>query len=85
MVDVALRAYFVTPTSEPKLTNPDEVQEAIRGSQGQQGSGHERYPEQGTEASLTASGIHPGPDFQRDPPHPSLPYTVEARSSELYT
>jgi hypothetical protein len=31
MVDVALRSYFLTPASEPKLTTPDEVQEAIRG------------------------------------------------------
>jgi hypothetical protein len=31
MVDVALRSYFLTPASEPELTNPDEVQEAIRG------------------------------------------------------
>jgi hypothetical protein len=30
MVDVALRSYFQTPASEPKLTNPDEVHEAIR-------------------------------------------------------
>jgi hypothetical protein len=29
--DVALRSYFLTPSSEPKLTNPDEVHEAIRG------------------------------------------------------
>ena len=31
MVDVALRSYFLTPASEPKLSNPDEDQEAIRG------------------------------------------------------
>jgi hypothetical protein len=31
MVYVALRAYSIAPASEPKLTNPDEVQEAIRG------------------------------------------------------
>ena len=31
MVDVALRSYFQAPASEPKLTNPDEVHEAIRG------------------------------------------------------
>jgi hypothetical protein len=31
MFDVALRSYFLTTASEPKLTNPDEVQEAIRG------------------------------------------------------
>jgi hypothetical protein len=30
MVDVSLMSYFITPASEPKLTNPEEVQEAIR-------------------------------------------------------
>jgi len=29
MIDVALRSYFMTPASEPKLTNPEEVQKAI--------------------------------------------------------
>ena len=28
MVDVALRSYFLTHASEPKLTNPGEVQES---------------------------------------------------------
>jgi len=28
--DVALKSYFLAPASEPKLTNPDEVHEAIR-------------------------------------------------------
>ena len=31
IVDVVLRSYFMAPSSEPKLTNPEEVQEAIRG------------------------------------------------------
>jgi hypothetical protein len=31
LVDVALWSYFQTPASKPKLTNPDEVHEAIRG------------------------------------------------------
>jgi hypothetical protein len=31
MVGVALRSYFLTPASETKMTNTDEVQEAIRG------------------------------------------------------
>ena len=31
IVDVALRSYFQTPASEPKLTNLDEVHEAISG------------------------------------------------------
>jgi len=30
-VDMALRSYLLTPASELKLTNPEEVQEAIRG------------------------------------------------------
>jgi hypothetical protein len=30
MVDLALRYYLMTPASEPKLTNPEEFQEAIR-------------------------------------------------------
>jgi hypothetical protein len=31
MFDVALRSYLMTHASEPKLTNPEKVQEAIRG------------------------------------------------------
>jgi hypothetical protein len=31
MVNVALRSYLLTHASEPKLTTPDEVHEAIRG------------------------------------------------------
>jgi hypothetical protein len=31
MVDVALRSYFQTPASEPKLTKPDRIHKAIRG------------------------------------------------------
>ena len=31
MVDVALGSYFMAPVSEPKLTNPEDVLEAIRG------------------------------------------------------
>ena len=31
MVDVGLRFYFIAPASEPKSTNPEEVQEAISG------------------------------------------------------
>jgi hypothetical protein len=29
--NVGLKSYFIAPASEPKLTNPEEVQEAIRG------------------------------------------------------
>jgi len=34
-VDVALKSYFLTLASEPELTNPDEVDEAINHSQSQ--------------------------------------------------
>jgi hypothetical protein len=30
-VNAGLRSYFIAPASEPMLTNPEEVQEAIRG------------------------------------------------------
>jgi hypothetical protein len=30
MVDETLRSYFLTPASEPKLTNPDEVHDTIK-------------------------------------------------------
>jgi hypothetical protein len=30
MVDVVLSSYFISPVSEPKLTNPDEVQDVIK-------------------------------------------------------
>jgi hypothetical protein len=30
IVDVVLRSYFMSPADEPKLTNPDEVQDVIR-------------------------------------------------------
>jgi len=57
MVDVALRSFFTTPASEPKLTEPEEVQEAIRGLNVSKATVPERYPEQGLAASPTASGI----------------------------
>jgi len=52
MIDLGLMSYLMAPASEPKLTNPEEVQEAISG---QQGSGPEQYPEQGFVASPTVS------------------------------
>ena len=57
-VDVGLNSYFMTPASETKLTNPEEVQEAIRGLKVSKAPGPngipnralKRYPEQGLEA-----------------------------------
>ena len=56
-VDVALRSNFMTPVSEPNLTNPGEVQEAIMGLRVSKAPVPERYPKQRLEASPTASGI----------------------------
>ena len=66
------------------VNQPWRGSQSHQGSQGQQGSGPKRYPEQGPKASSPTSGIPPGPDLQCDSPHPSLPYSVEARSSDLY-
>ena len=43
------------------------------------------YTEQGVETSPAAGGIAPGTHLQRHPPQSSLPHSVEARSSDLYT
>ena len=44
MVDVALRSYFMAPASEPKLTNLEEVQEAIRGLKVSKAPGPNGFP-----------------------------------------
>jgi hypothetical protein len=81
MVEVALESFSLIPASEPKLTTLKK----FRKLSGVKVSGPERYPEQGLEASPTTSVIHPGPDIRRHPHHHSLPFSVEARSSYLYT
>jgi hypothetical protein len=82
VVDVALRSYFLAPPNEPMLTNPDEVWEAIRDLKVRQGTWPKRYTELSLKASFPASGLPPG--LQRNSPHQSLPFLVEARSSDLY-
>ena len=44
MFNVALRSYFMTPVSEHKLTNPEEVQEAIRGLKVRKAAGPNGIP-----------------------------------------
>jgi hypothetical protein len=43
MVDVALRSYLLTTAGEPKLTNPAEVHEAIRGLKVSKAAGQTVY------------------------------------------
>jgi hypothetical protein len=44
MVDVALRSYLLTPANEPKLTNPEEVHEAISGLKASKAPGPNGLP-----------------------------------------
>ena len=44
VVDLGLRSYLMAPASEPKLTNPEEVQEAIRGLKFSKASGSNGIP-----------------------------------------
>ena len=68
VVDVALRSYFLTPASEPKLTNPDEVHEAIRGLKGSKGPGPEGIPNSALKHLPPARIIPPRPDLKRGSP-----------------
>ena len=43
-VDVALGSYFLSPASEPPLTRPGEIHEAIRGSKFSKASGPNVLP-----------------------------------------
>jgi hypothetical protein len=61
-VDVALKTYFQAPASEPKLTNPDEVDDTIKGLKVGKAPGPNGIPKS-LEASSPASGIPPGPDL----------------------
>jgi hypothetical protein len=83
MVDVELKSYLQTPPSKPRLTNPEEVQEAS-GVSRWQGSGSERYPEMGAEAFSHADDIPTRPNLQQNPVHPSLFFSLEAISIELH-
>jgi hypothetical protein len=53
MVNEAMPAYEYAPASEAKLATPFEILEAIKGLDWQ-GSGPERYSEQGPETSSKA-------------------------------
>jgi len=44
MVDVALRSHLISPASEPRLTNREEVQEAIRGLEVNKAPGPDGIP-----------------------------------------
>jgi hypothetical protein len=85
MVVVALRSYFQTPAREPKLLNPAEVYEAIRGLMVGKTPGPNRIPNRALKHLPQRNGMLPCPDLQSNSPHLSPSFLVETRSSDLYT
>ena len=84
IVEVALRSYFLPSASEPNLTNPEEVQEAVRCLKVGKPPGPNCIPYRAFKHLLPASCIPSCPVFQCVPLHPSLPYSVEACSCYAY-
>ena len=76
---MALICYFLTPASEPKLTNTDEVQEAIRGLKVSKDPGPNGIPNMALN-HLPQRAVSLLLYFQCGSPHPSLPYNVKACS-----
>jgi hypothetical protein len=62
-VNVGLRSHFRVPASEPKLTKPEEDQEAIRGLRVNKAPGPNGIPNIGFKASPTANSIPPSQHF----------------------
>jgi hypothetical protein len=84
IVDVVLRSYFMTPATEPKLTNTEEVHEVIRGLTLSKSPGPNGIPNRAM-MNPTASDISACPNFQCGLPHPSLHYRAKKRSIAPYT
>jgi hypothetical protein len=82
-VAVALRAYFLSPTSEPQLTTPDDVHEAIKGLEVSKTPGPYGIPNRTLKHLPKASGFPPDPDLQCGSPHPFPSSNVETRLSDL--
>ena len=81
---MVLRSYFLTPANEPMLTDLDKEYEAIRGLKVTKTSSPNGMPNRALKHLPQLAVSPPGPDFQCRSPHPSLSYSVEARSSDLY-
>ena len=62
----------MAPASEPKLTNPEDVQEAIRGLNVEKAPGPKGIPNRALKHLPHASRIPPSLHFYRYPPNPSL-------------
>jgi hypothetical protein len=79
MVDVALESHFQKPASEPKLTGPEEVHEAIKGLKLGKAAGPNRIP------NMTLKHFPVSPYLQRGSIYPLLSSGMESRSTELQT
>ena len=83
IVNVALCSYFLSPSSEHQLNNPDEVHEAIRGLKVSKVPGPNGIPK--IALKYLPRGVVPSsPYLQCGSPYPSIFTDVEARSSDLY-
>ena len=84
-VNVQLESYLQTPASEPLLTDPDEVQNAIRGLKVSKAPGSNGIPNRALK-HLPIQGVTPPcPSFQLNPPHPALSSGLEACPSDLHS
>ena len=85
MVEVGMKTHYLTPASEPRLTNPVEVQEAVRGLNDGKAPDANDIPKRALKHLPQREVPNSGPDFQCGSLHPSLPYSVKARKSDVYT
>ena len=84
MVDEALRAYSFAPLSDPKLTNPTEVKDAIRGLGVRKASGPNGIPNGALKHFFAEGCIRPLQDIQRGSSHAVLPNSLQARTRDLH-
>ena len=84
MVNVELESYLQTPASEPTLSNPVEVHDAIRGLKVGKAPGPNGIPNRALKHLPTGRCFY-SPTLQRYPIHPSLSHSLEARSGHLNT
>jgi len=82
-VDVALRSYLLSPASEPQLTTPDEIHEAIRGLKFSKAPGPNGIPNRALKY-LSKRAVSLLALFSARFSAPLLSPNVEARSSDLY-
>jgi len=75
----------MAPASEPTLTKPEEVQEAIRGLKVSQAPGPNAIPSRALKRLLQRAVSLLDLIFKAFLTHQSIPYSLVVRSNDLYT